>query len=710
MANERGAEVRVTANISDALRALGQLQQSMESGFSNIGRSIASVTNPIESVMGKLSALGAVLGGGAIFREAIAETTKFDQESIKVGRTLGVSATQASVWITAIEGVNATTDEFASAARGLTKNLRANEGDLNRMGLATRDASGNLRDMNSLMLDAFDVLDGYKEGTSRNIAAQTLFGKGMEASSNLMQLHRSDIKETEDFMRSLGAVVGQENVQAYREYNNATDKVKVAMRAVMTTVGNALMPVLTELAQWFAEVAPTAIFVFKMAIGGVATVFEVLMLSFRTMYETLKMGFRDLIAIGQGFGAVMYAVLHGDWEGAKMAAAGIGDAFKKNWTDALDSVSTHAAKTADNIANLFKDPTDAVKPSAAGNAAGPSRNPMDKLHEFNSAQDGKALADRKRLLAELEKAGEAYAADRKGKILEGIQIDQERDEALLRREQITQLQLLERLDAFNAKRLQAELEFIDKKIDIHKNDPDVNIGLLTQLEEQKAEIRRKYAEISRGIAAKTVDEQMKPIDGMVGSLKKGFTDLGTALLTNWRSVGSALRGIVSSIGQSIIQETIIKPLTARVAAWAKERLMTLAGIGGDAAKAGSGAAASQAGIPIVGPYLALAAMAAMLVAVGGMSAKVPSAAGGFDIPRGMNPLTQLHEREMVLPASLADTVRGMASPGGGGSGGNVTLNLQGVNMPGGYFMAHRSELVKALQKGIREARPGASLL
>ena len=51
----------------------------------------------------------------------------------------------------------------------------------------------------------------------------------------------------------------------------------------------------------------------------------------------------------------------------------------------------------------------------------------------------------------------------------------------------------------------------------------------------------------------------------------------------------------------------------------------------------------------------------------------PSSAGGFDIPAGVNPVTQLHEKEMVLPAQYADVIRGLAN-NGGASGGGININ------------------------------------
>ena len=59
--------------------------------------------------------------------------------------------------------------------------------------------------------------------------------------------------------------------------------------------------------------------------------------------------------------------------------------------------------------------------------------------------------------------------------------------------------------------------------------------------------------------------------------------------------------------------------------------------------------------------------------VAGMAIAEASAEGGYDIPAGTNPMTQLHEREMVLPKAQADVIRGLAS--NGGAGGEMKLTI-----------------------------------
>jgi hypothetical protein len=123
------------------------------------------------------------------------------------------------------------------------------------------------------------------------------------------------------------------------------------------------------------------------------------------------------------------------------------------------------------------------------------------------------------------------------------------------------------------------------------------------------------------------------------------------------------------------------------------------------------AAESQAGIPYIGPILAAAAFAAMMSMVlgskgGGGSTttttRIPSAAGGFNIPRGLNPLTQLHEEEMVLPAHIANPLRDSLAQGGGagqGADGGTVV----VNTTGGDFI-HKRDLAKLLTTMKRDFR------
>ena len=156
----------------------------------------------------------------------------------------------------------------------------------------------------------------------------------------------------------------------------------------------------------------------------------------------------------------------------------------------------------------------------------------------------------------------------------------------------------------------------------------------------------------------------KAMANMGQSILGEFTKMAVSTLTKWiatelaktnaTTVGSATRLAVTT--------------TAAAAGKSVEATTGLASVMANAYKAGAGAYAAIVGIPYVGPFLAPAAAAVAFTATAAFGSGI-SAEGGYDIPAGVNPLVQTHQREMILPAEHADTIRGLA---GGGAGGGET--------------------------------------
>lgn len=85
-----------------------------------------------------------------------------------------------------------------------------------------------------------------------------------------------------------------------------------------------------------------------------------------------------------------------------------------------------------------------------------------------------------------------------------------------------------------------------------------------------------------------------------------------------------------------------------------------------------------AGIGLAGTIKALGYSSAAMTA--GLAIAEASAEGGYDIPAGVNPVTQLHEKEMVLPKAQAEVIRGLAGRGGVGGGGITIHSAPVINI------------------------------
>jgi hypothetical protein len=150
-----------------------------------------------------------------------------------------------------------------------------------------------------------------------------------------------------------------------------------------------------------------------------------------------------------------------------------------------------------------------------------------------------------------------------------------------------------------------------------------------------------------------VTDELAPVWGRIG---EAFGQAVQGIVSGAQSLREALSNIFRSIADAFLQEMVLKPFqqwvamqarmlamklgfmqqeqTAETAAAAQsvatKQAETAAKVSANAAEAGSGAAASQAAIPVVGPGLAIAAMAAMVAAVMALLGNIKKfAAGGY---------------------------------------------------------------------------------
>lgn len=303
---------------------------------------------------------------------------------------------------------------------------------------------------------------------------------------------------------------------------------------------------------------------------------------------------------------------------------------------------------------------------------------------------------------------------------------------------------LERLDLeieFENRRYQIAYDALQERIALAEQDPTYSAAAVEKLKQQVGELDRGHGLNQEKNQGKREQQRRKDAPSLVEMLQDGGKNVWeeaqqqmgqafSAMLSRAQNFRQAMGGLFSAIRQTFVQEMVSKPLAALMGRFAQEGAMWLANsarqvaaqsaasaavtgiketettknVGMNAIQAAAEAFKAMAGIPYVGPILAVGAAAAAMAAVygllGGMggggggstttTTRIPSAAGGWDIPAGINPLTQLHENEMVLPAEHAQTIRDMAGQGGGGD----TIV---INTTGGDFI-HKKDLAKLLRQ------------
>lgn len=330
--------------------------------------------------------------------------------------------------------------------------------------------------------------------------------------------------------------------------------------------------------------------------------------------------------------------------------------------------------------------------------------------------------------------------------LDKHKLDMEKDAAdqALAAGRISQLERLDMEIEFENRRYQIAYDALQERIALAEQDPTYSQSAIDKLKQQMAELGQGHEREQTKNQGKRENQRRKDTPNVMEMLQDGGKNVWeeaqkqmgqafSAMLSKTQNFRTAMNNFFKSMGQTFIQEMVTKPLAGMMQRMVQESAIykmifetketletaaasktvatktteTTAVVGKNAVQAASGAASSQAGIPYVGPILAVAAMAEMMAAVMGLmgggggssttttTTRIPSAAGGWDIPAGINPLTQLHENEMVLPAEHAQTIREMAGQSGGD---NSTII---INTTGGDFV-HKKDIAKLLKQMNRD--------
>lgn len=222
-------------------------------------------------------------------------------------------------------------------------------------------------------------------------------------------------------------------------------------------------------------------------------------------------------------------------------------------------------------------------------------------------------------------------------------------------------------------------------------DRDISAAMASA-QEQFANLQQYNAEAAEE-SARAWEQALEPIN-------RAFDKAFTGVIMGTQSMRQAVNGIMQSIAlefASSAARMATKWIGEQVRIILTQRTLAKGNVMANAAEAGSGAYKAMVGIPIVGPVLAPAAAAVAFAGTLAFGAKIPSARGGFDIPSGSNPLTQLHEREMVLPAKYADVVRTMAD-GGGRDDDPTPVVLQTQPVGRGLHLVTEDNLLEMLQR------------
>ncbi len=653
--NINDIEVRIGTSLGELERGMEQAAQSVENGaqrmdnsVKEVGNSMAGVAQLVRSRMAMVAGIAAAAFASIGLKSAAEDAAKFTESSMDLGRAMGVSASQASVWSGVLDDIGASQADLQAASRGLTTNLRQNEDGLNAMGLATRDANGNLRPMNDLMLDAIGIVNAHTEGTDRNVAAQEIFGRAVQGNSKLLLASRDAVDAMKAKMKELGIVVGEEDVEAWQRYDDAADNTNLTMKAVQMTIGQAVLPAITDLKEAFVSFGPDLVAATRTVMETFLGILDMI----RMVKQSFASAFHDIGAISAATAQIMVGNFTAAVEIMKNRAVELEretKRIKELWNGVGDD-SYLGKYRARQTGQESKTPENKQ-------AGAPVTSAIARLKDYETDQIKEAFEAQKKLyrdavnaIDKIEKDRISMAERNKKRLIdlltpEAKKLDLKADDPGERaaNQSEARTNLLSMIS--QAKTALANKEF-DKAIEIGEKAA----ALIAELKDAGAQATSVLAGQLRDVAA--IQDEASAGQAQVGKAK---ADEAKTKLDAIKAEMDSLSKIQIGVDMVAVEKSLLESNKRMQAILDAHPLKQAISLAGAAAMAASGAA--------------------------GASVTIPSAAGGWDIPAGVNPITQLHQREMVLTADIADRVRAMASggsqPGAQADYGRLQLDLGG---------------------------------
>lgn len=706
MADNNSAEVRFGGDASGASAAAAEAAKAVKEAVGQMQTGLGSLTEAFSSVKGMFAGLTAVLAGGAAFKEAVQETRQMTAETVSLSRILGIAASEASILNVALDDIRSNGEAYSGAFIHFARQLRNNSDALKAMGVDTDALKNGTKSSNDVFLEALKIVSRYKPGLDQAQAAMTMFGRSVEDVLKLQKLTPQVMEDARRKAEELGLVIGPQGVKTTMEYNAAMNDVGDVMKGVAKAIGDAVMPMLTAMANKFIEIGP---YIVK---------------AIRVIMETI-LGLADLIAwvvtfISNNMGAIgaaMMAVATGEVSQAtaimKERVADVAKeiaGLKDVWNGTGNTFLGQYRKGQEESGNA----NNAVPPPG-GDQTFNNPNAKSRMDEWKASLVSKLEADKEyfRNTTEIElqywegvRARNNLSIEEKRQVntmiyelhkkqatdlralevqrieseksLDLQELDQKRAMLSMQESmgQISKQAELEQLRILKEQEYQIELQALQQKLELIKEE-----GLARQkLLDDVAALKQKHN-------TEMVKQDMQVFNQIKVTMQNLFSPISTAFSTAVTGIimgTTTLKQAMANLAQSILLSFVnmgVQMLTN----WIATQLAIMifgktTAVSEGMAQAGAGAAAamaSVAAIPYVGWMMAPAVGAEHFALASSFALAGASAEGGYDIPAGVNPVVQTHQKEMILPAEQADVIRGMAA--NGGPGGGITVNIEAMD-------------------------------
>jgi len=298
-----------------------ELAQRAAGAFGAFGQGAASAAGKVVEVAGTLPpafrvVTGAVVAAGAAIATGFAAKKFADEANIvnaeaeKMARTLGITASEAGTIAVAINDVGselgiagASAEAYTGAFLKFNRMLRSSSDELKAMGVDVDAVANGQKTSNEVFQEAIKIVGEYKPGIDQTQAAMKLFGRSVQDVHLLMGLTSEKMEAARKKQQELNLTITAEGVAAAKAYRGAMNDVGDVMDGFRKTIGEAVMPMITQAGNALASFGPMVIEATRAGVEAFVNIWGTVKDVVSTVWSVITLAADGIRAvIGQVFG------------------------------------------------------------------------------------------------------------------------------------------------------------------------------------------------------------------------------------------------------------------------------------------------------------------------------------------------------------------------------------------------------------------------
>lgn len=342
VSNLQGAFARLGASIATVVTRFGLLTAAALgtlAAFLKLGKSAIDVVDAADR---QAQALGLTIEGysglAAAAEQASIGQDEFATAITRLNVALGKAREEGSKSSSALEeqlgGLVDTSIKVIRGAQSLSQESVKGSSALQRLGIRTRDANGQLRATDQILLDIADKFQAMPDGVQKSALAVELFGRSGVRLIPFLNDGREGIQRLIEDARRMGVVFTEQDKQIAAFADRGLDRLTLAIKGVRTQLGLLFAPAIGAGSNVLADFIRDNMELlreFGRAIvdNGIVLIFDFIQ-AFAGFDEDVDfkwvLTFRDaLIALGETARAVIFDILLPAFEIIQTAAQAVAD-------------------------------------------------------------------------------------------------------------------------------------------------------------------------------------------------------------------------------------------------------------------------------------------------------------------------------------------------------------------------------------------------